>query len=79
MGFIDLIETGRLKSYGGGSNVYHLSKRFLKWGDNDFEPGKMKKDTSLRPCLGFIKAKKINKGNHKKCGSTAIKNVAVSP
>jgi DNA-binding transcriptional ArsR family regulator len=41
-GLIDLKKQGGLKSGGKSSNIYRLSMRFEKYGEDDFQPGTMK-------------------------------------
>jgi DNA-binding transcriptional ArsR family regulator len=52
-GLIDLKEQGGLKSGGKSCNIYQLSTRFKKYGDDDFQPGTMKKLKGKMNHCGF--------------------------
>jgi DNA-binding transcriptional ArsR family regulator len=46
-GFIDLVKQGGLKSGGYTSSIYKLSTRFIGYGKDTFESGKMKKEKDV--------------------------------
>ncbi len=56
-GFIDRTKQGGLKSFGCTSSIYKLSTRFINYGKETFEPGKMKKEKGFDD-RGFAKVHK---------------------
>jgi hypothetical protein len=47
LGFIDLVKQGGLKSGGCSMNVYAISKRYMKYGTDEFKKGTWKKQKGV--------------------------------